>query len=1022
MRIRVSVMCAAAIGAAAAALLPAVLRSAPRTTATAPSDPPMAQLLQHIPPTAPEDSLRTFRVAPGFHVELVAAEPLVSDPCDIAFDEDGRMWVAELWNYPGEPKPGEPLGHVRRLEDTDGTGRYDKSTIVADQIRWPSGVMPWKGGAFVLSSPDLMYLKDTDGDGKADVRDRVYTGFAGRTYEVPNSLRWGPDNRIYGAGSYAGGSVTPVGDANGKREAIKFGHSRDYRFDPRRLQQPGAFQTTSGSGEWGNTFDDDGNRFTCNATTLVIHGVLPVEYISGNPFYVPPRIIETPAGEWAPIHPISPPEPWKVVREQFWSKWKNSSSDFRAGRFPPRELAPHGYATAAAGITAYTGSAYGDGFRNNVFIGEPANNAVVRLHLKPSGLGFEAERAPGEVNTDFLASTDNWFRPVNFANGPDGCLYVVAMYREVIEDESAIPNDILRHYDLYSGRERGRIYRIVRDGFKRPPSPRLSQADTAALASALDRPDGWWRETAQRLIYERQDKALVDPLKKLVSEGKLAATRVAALWSLKGLDALDEPTLWLALRDDSELVRAAAVKLSEPLLNTSAETEARVTSLSDDPSLRARFQVALTLGELREDRSSPVLAKMMLRDAHDPWMREAILVSAREDRAATLFRYGAQADDFRHSAEGAEMLGQLAMMVGLRAAPAHVREVLAAAIDRKGDTGFQRNTLQHVAEGLAKSGSSLGVILRGEGDQAVAMRATVDAFFTDARQAASDEKRNERDRVDAIGLLGYAPFDSVGDTFKTLLDPAQPPAVQMSAVRALGAQTEGAGVAKLIVDRWRSLGPEVRALAMDVLFRRPERLSIFLDAIESRRISANELDPSRRQSILKSSDKGIRTRAAALLGGPPSSDRQKLIDRYLAAMPGLAGDPNRGREVFQKNCAVCHQQDKQKKNVAPNLAILEDRSPNTLLVSILDPNRDVKPIYVAYTLITKDGQDFTGVIANETESAVTIRRAGGLEDTVFRNNIQRLTSSGQSLMPEGLESAVSVQQMADLLRFLQQYK
>ena len=245
----------------------------------------LSSMLPRLKPTAPDEWMQSFRVEPGFKIEIVAAEPLVTDAVAMEWDENGRLFVCEMWNYPGNPQPGEPLGRVRMLEDTNSDGKYDRATIFADNLKWPSGVFPWDGGVFVISSPDIWYLKDTNGDGVADVREKVFTGFTGENYAVPNTLRWGLDNHLYGSSSYRGGSVKRFDQPDAEPVQLR---GRDWRFDPRTKK----FSAVTASGEFGQSFDDWGNRFTGNASTMFIHGVLSAEYLARNPNFPSPDATE----------------------------------------------------------------------------------------------------------------------------------------------------------------------------------------------------------------------------------------------------------------------------------------------------------------------------------------------------------------------------------------------------------------------------------------------------------------------------------------------------------------------------------------------------------------------------------------------------------------------------------------------------------------------------------------------------------------------------------------------------------
>ena len=992
-----------------ALLLIALALSLTASVSAAPAD-DLKQVLVRIPPTEPAESLKTFRTEPGFSVQLVAAEPLVSDPVDIAWDEDGRLYVCEIWNYPGEPRPGEPLGRVRLLTSSRRDGRYDQSVVFADGLKWPGGVACYDGGAFVLSSPDLWYLKDTDGDGKADLKQKVLTGFGGKTYEVANCPRWGLDNFLYLSGSYAGGTVSVVGpDGQPTGPGLR---SRDFRFDPHTR----TLEAVSGGGEWGQCFDDWGERFACDATHLAWHPVLARDELVHNPHAAVASEQEMSIPEWTALFPASAPEPWKATRHQFWQRWVNTSRDMNAGRFPPTELAPHGFATSACGITVYRGSAFGPDYLGDAFVAEPANNVVVRLKLRAAGVGIKAERPPrdAEAKREFLASTDNWFRPVNFANGPDGCLYVVAMYREIIEDESAIPEDILKHYDLYSGRDRGRILRVAPQGFGRLELPRLGSASVDGLAAALDHPDAWVRETAQRLLVTRRSPDAAEPVRYLVGAARRPQGKVHALWTLRALGALDEATILAALADGHPRVREQAVRVGRHLAGQSDAVRRRLPALADDPEVRVRFRTALALGRVEGPAATDALLRIVKRDGADPWVRAAVLASA-AGRAAPMFER--LATDPAPGGDSAAILGGLAQQVGARNDRGDVAHLLAVltgpTMAARGDA--QASAFRQLADGMSGAGASLSDHFAG-----APAPPAVAKLFDRARRTAADPGAAERPRVEAAALLAHLPPGEAEPVLADLLAPRQPAAVQVAAVRALSARP-GRAAADVLLSRWAELRPAVRPAAADALFRRPERLAALLDAVERKRIAPADLDPQRRDQLLHDDDPALRARAQALLGAGLAPDRMALVARYTQQVADLSGDPARGADVYRAQCAGCHRPDRGER-VGPNLATLQDRSPATLLAAILDPNRDVKPAFVNYIVRTKDRQDLSGVIAAETDSSLTLRQALGVEDAVLRANVERVRSTGRSLMPEGLEAGINPQQMADLLRFLQEMK
>ncbi len=513
------------------------------------ADPLLEQFLEPLPALTPDEALKTFETVDGFRMELVAAEPMVQSPVAASFDADGNLYVAEMRDYPYKPRPGKtPLGTVRLLRDTDGDGRFDRSTVFADGLLWAAGIAPWKGGVFVTAPPDIWYLKDTDGDDRADVRKKVYTGFGTQNQQaMVNNLAWGLDHFIYGAASGNGGTIRPGDDPRAPGVSVE--HS-DFRFDP----VAGDFELVSGNDQFGNTFDDWGNRFTCDESHPLSQAVLPRRELARNPYLAIPSVVQDIAGGSVPIFRISPMERWRQIR--------SSRRIAHSVRTPESAGVSHHVVDAGAGVTVYRGSAYPGEFYGNVFVGDAQNNLIHRRILVPDGPTFKAVRGPREQTTEFVRSSDNWFRPVNFVNAPDGTLYAMDMSRAVIE-AIHIPLDVVKHLDLKRGRAQGRIYRIAPPGFRYTSPLRLSQATTAELVAALARPDAWYRDTAHRLIHERQDPAAIEPLRKLLSPSGAAfpPARVNALWSLEGLKALRDEDLVATLSDRMPEVRARPCSL-----------------------------------------------------------------------------------------------------------------------------------------------------------------------------------------------------------------------------------------------------------------------------------------------------------------------------------------------------------------------------------------------------------------------------------------------------------------------------
>ena len=955
--------------------------------------------LPSIPPTPARDVANTFRVLDGFRMELLAAEPLVASPVAMAYDENGRAYVCEMRDYPytdkahhqrNQENPTDAaIGTVRLLEDTDGDGAFDKSTMFAEGLSWPTGVACWKGGVFVAATPDIWYLKDTDGDGKADVRRKVFTGFRKLNVQsVMNTLVWGLDNHIHGAGSSNGGQIRHAE----KPDAKPFVMTRqDFRFDPVTEQ----FELLSGGARFGGTFDDWDHRFLCDIRNPAQHIVLPQRYLARNPYLAAPSSLNDMAesGDQLPVYRISQPELWRVLRAKRWAGERDIV-------MPRSELVGAGVVTSSSGITCYRGAAYPQKYRGNVFVCECAGNLFYRLQLTPDGPTFKAARVDGKA--EMVASTDNWFRPVNFINAPDGTLHVIDMYRENIEHPWSIPDDIHAAVDLESGRDRGRIWRLTPPNFKPPKPPRLGHATTAELVATLENPNSWWRETAQRLLFERQDRSDVPALRKMVKRGETAQARLHALWTLEGLHSLVDEEVLAGLRDQAAGVRENAVKLAESRLGSATVRDA-LFKLAADSDACVRFQLSFTLGEMTDPRAADALATIAARDAADPWIRAAILSSVPDTSDQLLTRL---LGDAKFS--NAQLVRELAQIVGVRgqtpemqSAPTSVGPDLASSAAREVVSG--------IGEGLKRSGKSLRrVEWDTEGSRAI------DRLLSQAAQAAADSQAPLGARTNAIRLLTFDDFDRVKTALTDLLDAKQPQEIQRAAVAAIGSFTQPE-TATLLLTNWQAATPATRSEIVLAMLGGRNRLVPLLQAIQDNFIPANQVPFARRLTLLRSSDARVKELAIKLFSN--AAPRKNAVAKYQAALT-MKGDASRGQKVFEAACATCHRAGDLGKDVGPNLATIRQWSPEQVLSNILDPNREVAPNFVGYTVETKDGRTLDGIITDESAAIITLKRAEGLSETILRRDIATISGSGLSLMPEGLEINITVEQMADLIAFL----
>jgi putative heme-binding domain-containing protein len=628
---------------------------------------------------------------------------------------------------------------------------------------------------------------------------------------------------------------------------------------------------------------------------------------------------------------------------------------------------------------------------------------------------FRAVRADSKA--EFAASTDTWFRPVNFVNAPDGTLHVLDMYRETIEHPWSIPDDIRSRLDLRSGEDKGRIYRLTPPGFRHRPTPRLSEASTAELVALLDHPNGWHRDTAHRLLFECQDRAAVVPLQQLLRASKNPLGRLQALYSLDGLKALDDDDLQAGLTDESPHVREHAVLLAERRLSRALMLRNQVLRLAEDADIRVRFQVALTLGTMTPAESTTAaLAAIARRDGGDPWIRTALLSSAIKDPAGLFERL------ISEPVPGAPpLLRALALVIGAQGRKPEIHRVLAAlAAIRKDEGDLVLDVTTGLGDGLARSANlaSQGRKLTDLETQELPAetRIFLDRIFARATSLAAAESAPSDLRARGVVLLGQGRFETARACVGPLLDPQQPPEVEAAAVRAL-ASFDRPEVAGLLLAPWKGYTPALRTEVVAHLLGRRVWIAPLLGAIEAGLIPPGQIPPARRALLLKDRDPALRARAAALLGSEAPGPRAEAIARYKPLLE-QPGDAERGRLIFERECLACHTLGVQGHAVGPNLAGVRRRTAEEVLVNILDPNREASPEFHEYTVALDDGRVLTGLVAAETPASVTLRGRDAVEQTILRRNVAEIASTGKSLMPEGLEKTITPAEMKDLITFL----
>ncbi|MFW6171837.1 MAG: PVC-type heme-binding CxxCH protein, partial [Planctomycetota bacterium] len=848
--------------------------------------------------------------------------------------------------------------------------------------------MAWGGGILVTCATEIFYAEDTNGDGKADRRETLFEGFVKENpqHQV-NGLRWGLDNWIHGANGDNGGVITSL--KTGRKTDI---HARDFRF----RVDTGEFETETGMSQYGRCRDDWGNWFGGRNLQPIWHCALDDQYLRRNPFLVPPDpcvdLMDPPT--CAPVFPASATLP---RFNEFWTR----------NRF-----------TAACGIAVYRDELFGREFSHSVFVCEPTYNLVHRSVLHRDGVTFFSRRAADEQETEFVASTDHWFRPVQARTGPDGAVWIVDMYRLVIEHPDFIPEKWHEELDFHAGRGRGRIYRVLPKGVSARPFPSLSTRSARGLVSALDHPNGPRRDMVQQMIVRSGDRSAVDSLRQLVLSSDRARVRLSALCTLEGLGAVDVELLLRGLDDPHPAVRRHAVRLAEPLINESTAIRNALQSRLEDPDAQVRMQLAYTLGEWEDRGAAEGLAHIASTDADDPLMMAAVMSSASRFPERILQRLLAEKTP---TDAQVSLLGNLLRLVLDAEHDEGVARALQRIAARHGDRyqQWQYTVLGDFIEVIENRGQSFRQYYeRLPAERREALAATM-RLFRQAREDVVDQTRPTPLRVQATKLMGRAPKGRPGKSRRLaeLLELQTPVSLQLALVDAL-ARLEPPELPAMLLEEWTQHGPEIRTRIVDILLSRTPWTLQLLHAVEAGEVAVNELGAANRNQLILHYSAKVRSLASQLLRESTPTERQKTISR-LKAMLDAPADLKRGREVFQEHCALCHELESEGTNIGPDLLAQADRDPESLLVSILDPDRAVEPRFVEYSVITMQGKILSGMLATETGNSLTLIDAQAEEHQLVRSQVDELISTGTSLMPVGFEQLFdSDQDLLDLIAYV----
>lgn len=930
---------------------------------------------------SPEEAKQTLAVPKGMSVALAASEPLVEDPVNFAFGPDGRLWVVEMRDYPrGEDGLGKPGGRVKVLSDTDGDGTFDKADLFLDGLAYPNGVMPWRDGAFVSCAPDVFFAKDTDGDGKADSRDVFLTGFpeANPQHRV-NGFTWGLDGYLYLTHAASGISSPKTG------KEYNFA-GRDFALHP----DTGEVRTMSGDSQFGRTRDIGGTWFGNSNSHPLYHYVTEDFWLARNPHVSLP----------SPRRVIVAPEAYQVWPD---ARIIDRFNDLRSESRFTSACGPH--TIAAPGFDDHT----------LALVCEPVHNLVRAFRLLPDGLTYTteilpveraaqpaAENAPAkDTSKEFFSSTDPWFRPVRVVTGPDGAIWVADMYRLVIEHPQWIPEAWQARLNLRAGSDLGRIWRISKADHPASPLPNLTKESTADLVARLGDPNGALRDLAQQLLIWQADAATPELIQKFIATNPSPASLIQAISTLGTLDAFDVPTLTKAIGHADPRVAQFAIVMAAPLLNEHPELGQAIIAAAAQEDERVRMHAALALGEWNAPEAAAALAKLAAAPDRTGWIRVAVQSSARPHADALLAELLKQNQTDLAAPLVATILGEQPV-----AGPKRILDLMSG---HSGEVAtWQIDAIAAIARKVTK-----------ENHEAISTHPVVREILAAAQQRLNNGEVPIPDRIAAAKLMASAvagPQDH--QTLLESLTPQFPIEIQEEIIVALGVTGSPETAAKLF-ENWSQYPPRVRRVVLQATLSRPQWTAVLLDELAEKTVQPSDLDAAAREQLASSTDSDIRARAQQLLQQGMPSSRESIVADFqaVATMPA---DLARGRAIFEKSCATCHKLDGLGKDFGPNLATLTDRSPSTLLIALLDPNRAVEAKFRGYVVVTKNGQVLNGLITTESTNAITLAGADGRTTELLRSDIEELRDSGKSFMPEGLERDLSKQDLADVLLFVRE--
>ncbi|MGK0187323.1 MAG: putative membrane-bound dehydrogenase-like protein [Verrucomicrobiales bacterium] len=940
-------------------------------------------------PLSPAESIAATHVPEEFVIELVAAEPEVADPVAIDWGADGKLWVAEMADYPyGMDGEGKPGGRVRYLEDTDGDGRYEKSTVFVDGLSFPTSVMAWRDGVLITAAPDLLFANDPDGDGIAQLN-VLFSGFVQGNQQLRvNSLRWGLDGWIYCAsgGHHVGfGSDTMITNAAGETVALG---SRDFRFRP----DTGELDPQSGPSQFGRVRDDFGNWFGVQNSWPLWHYVLADHHLRRNPAFAAP---DPRVQVRAPGNPRVFPN--KAIQKRFHSYEQ-------AGRY-----------TSACGPSIYRDDLLFPVIPMTAFTCEPFHNLVQRHRVLREGVSFNGKRADdGEL--DFFASKDRWCRPVMSRTGPDGALYIVDMYRYMIEHPDWLPPNGREELKAFyrAGEDRGRIYRIRK---KNQPLRKLDFADKQGIdhwLNMLKSPNGIVRDLAHRALLEENLSAdQVAALTEIARSHLGTKSRIQALNALAGKSQVSVELLLTISRDRSADLRRHAASIAESLVVAEGEPSVAgiLVALSEDPVPSVQLQAIHSLGNVEGAAAAAGLVAAARRSASAPMHTKAFLRAAVMTSAPRHVQVMAAAiEDLPLPMYSKPLFalawGQSAMVPLLNAMRAESTRGLEIAADYF-ETEDERGVapvnadadVRHKLEALEKE--------------------IVPLVLARAAEIVPDGALSADRRLAAMPLIGRTSVTRARGLQilqAVFQNSAENEMLRLAALDRLFS-IDGNDVSGTVLSHYDQLTPRLRVAVIERALRRQGSTEALLQSVSAGTIPAVSIPTAQRQQLLSSDVPDVRNLAEQCFRSPVQTSHDELIATQTRAIEGLK-DQGTGADVYQQRCAVCHSTEDGASKLGPDLRSITDRSTNGLLTAIIDPSRSVDPSYVGVTATLKNGETYYGRVYSETGASYRLMLLDGSMKGISRDLLKEIKLTPFSLMPEGLATDLDSQQLADLLAYV----